>query len=349
MKRRDFMKVVGAGAVGVQAGCATLPLRGDELFSAERLDAFLAQYDSGLATIDRGSDRRPFGSPGGSEGARGEAMAKRALRSLYAVGAFADLEVEEQAHPGVQARMARLLPELSESLQECTAYLEVTAPGSRLRIREALAENPDLPLQLAEAVDDAGGAAGVSARTRRKFRLAATQLGFRLRHHDPALLAGEYVTKVRKIEAWSGDRARLQRQIVARIGAASLADKEARFVAAQGRWATLVSYEQEGIVTAAPGPTPGSGAARAAAWSFGIGLVAGGLGLLMLASGEFAGVFGLTVGAAALVVGLILLLISGVQYGVHRITQPSTAQAAAPSAPEATPVAVEGPGPPGEK
>lgn len=238
---------------------------------------------------------------------------------------------------------------MTESLRECTAFLEATIPGKdSLHVRQALEADPSLPLQLAEVVDAAGEAAGVSARTRRKFRVAATQVGFRLRHHGSAMLAGEYVTKVRKIEAWSGDQARLQRQIAARVGEASLFEKQARFAAAQERWAAVLAREQVSGGFDDEPSRPWSGPLRAAAWAFGIGVVAGGVGALVVSSGDITGAFAITVGAVALIVALVLLMVAGVRYASSRSrddeaeTDEAVPSAALDPRPDET-------GPPGEK
>ncbi len=316
MKRRDFLRAaaVGVGAVSAQGGCATVPASRGDRFSTDRLDAFMDQFDHGLAAIDRGRGLGAFTAPADEQGARGEAMAKRALRSLYAVGAFADLEVEEQAHPGVQARMAQMLPEMAESLRESAELLDSATPEERTRVRETLRNDPSLPLQLAEAVEDAGDAAGVSARTRRKFRAMATHVGFRLRHHDPSVLAGEYVAKVRKIEAWSGDEARLQRQIAARVGEAALLEHQARFAAARERWSEILGPEGSG---GGEVEQPWKRSLRTAGWCFGLGVVVGGIGAIMVASNVFAGVFPITAGAILVTVALVMLLVAGIQAAVH--------------------------------
>src|SRR5512146_1234091 len=135
MKRRDFLRTaaIGIGATSVEGGCVSVREGGPDFFSVERMSAFLAQFDHGLAAIDRGERLGPL--PRG-DGAGGSAMVKRALRSMYAVGAVSDLTIEEQAHPGVQARMTRLLPEMTQSLQECTAFIEATLPRSGEQVRD---------------------------------------------------------------------------------------------------------------------------------------------------------------------------------------------------------------------
>ncbi len=319
MKRREFLRtaVVGVGAAGLEAGCATARPPPERRYSIEQMDAFLAQFDRGLASIDRSERLGPLRSPGNGQGS---SMVKRALRSLYAVGAVADLDVEDQAHPGVQARVARLLPEMEHSLRECAALVEGMSPRDAGLVREALRADPSLPVQLSEWVDDAGGAAGVSARTRRKFRLAATHVGFRLRHQDPILLTGEYVAKVRKIEAWSGDDARFQRQIAGRVGQEVLLADQARFRAAQLRWAALgadgVSPDAPtDAVAQQPAPEkPGAAQLRAAAWCFGIAIVAGGLGAILASSSAGAvGAGFLTVAVVLLIVAIILAIIGAVR------------------------------------
>jgi hypothetical protein len=307
MNRREFLKATAVGLGSAQAGCATLPIaERQDPFSPERMREFLGRFDAGLAAIDAGRDLRVGGVPApdlpGAE--EGVAMAKRSLRALYAVGAFADLSLEEQAHPGVQARMGRMLPELERSLRESKALVEGMTPGHRAALQEALRRDPSIPVKLAEAVDDAGGDAQVSARTRRKFRTLTTQVSVRLRHQDPAVLMNEYVNKVRKLEAWSGTEAELQRQLAARIGREALGEQEARFADARRRWSELLG-PAEGAGDGADG-APWRGPLRTAAWSFGLGVLT--IGIAFAASNIYVA----TAGAILIVVALIALVTAGV-------------------------------------
>lgn len=306
MNRREFLRTtaVGLGAVGTQGACATLSAPRPDAYSPDRLREFVARFDAGLAAIE-GSGLAGFPAPAGPRSARGAAMVKRAFRSLYAVGAFSDLELEEQAHPAVQERMASMLPEMAESLRESTEFLETTTPAGAARVRRALQAEPTLPTRLAEAVDSGGDDAGVSPRTRRKFRAIATQVGIRLRHHAPAVLAQEYVAKVRKIEAWSADEARLERQIAAQIGRESFLEREQRFAAAQRRWAEVLG-EGDG---AGGGERHASwrGSLRGAGWCFGLGALAA--GVAVASENPFVA----TAAAVLLIMAVVFLLVAGIQ------------------------------------
>lgn len=306
MNRREFLKTTAVGlAAGTQGACATLPAPRHDTYSPERLRELLVRFDAGLAAIDGGGfgGLRPAPS---APGARGAAMVKRAFRSLYTVGALSELELEDQAHPAVQERMARMLPEMAESLRESAALLESATPADAARVRQGLKGAPALPIQLAEAVDGEGAEAGVSPRTRRKFRAIATQVGTRLRHHDPAVLAQEYVAKVRKIEAWSADGARVERQLVARIGRESFLDREQRFSAAQRRWAEVLGA-QDGAGGGDAVAAPWRASLRGAAWCFGLGAIA--TGLAFASENPFV----VTAAAVLLVTAVLFLLLAGLQ------------------------------------
>lgn len=321
MDRREFLKATAAGAAGVgafgtQPGCAGVIVAArPELFEPARIEAFLSRLDAGLGAIDRG-ERLPDITAAAASDPRHSAMVKRALRSLYAVGAFGDLEIEEQAHPAVQARMADMLPEMAESLRESGELIESGTPDQARRVREALRRDPSLPVRLSEAMDGAGAESGVSARTRRKFRAIATHVGVRLRHHDAGVLAGEYVAKVRRVEAWGGDRASLERRLIAQMGEGRFRERQARFQAAEARWAEVL------------GPTAGAGdgdvAGRprwqrhliGAALAFGLGVLGLAVGLASADGGEGAGLIVATVGAVLLVTAVVLLIAAGVSAAI---------------------------------
>jgi hypothetical protein len=322
MDRREFLKGAAAGVAGTAvagSGCAapSAHVRSRPRRSVEEMQAFLERFDRGLDAIG------PEGSLRGllRAGTRWDEakfrevtpLFNRTLRTLYAAGAVGELEPEDQLHPGVQARMWRLAPEIDGVVREHERLLAGLGPADHARMQAHLRADPELPLRLAEALDDAADENGLGPSRRGRFRLAATEIGTRLRTQPPALLVGEYLDKARRIEERGDGVGALQRAIAGRAGEAAFWDArewvDRETLAWRERLAAAGSGDGEG-----PDPAHRSAAGRMglrALRTLGYGVVVGGVSAAIVSAGAPEGVLGVTAGVILVAIGLIELLLSG--------------------------------------
>ncbi len=344
MDRRGFVGGLAAGAgLGIAtsaAGCGAGFVGAGTRLEVEpgEVERFCARFDDGLPRIE---SRSPVSGAlaremlTGSREARrfaehADPIARRALRSLHVAGAYGDLSEGARAHPHVQERMARFAPEMDASVVELKTLLATMPEEKRREIGRAL-RNGEPAMQIAEAIDEEARALDVSVRSRTKLRAAARHVAFRLSRQPPSLFIDEYVAKIDRVAASRGI------DILAQTGAAAQVT-ERMFWKAQRRDVQAETQRSEGRERgqglAAPGsaqPTswsdlerppqhppepartsPGQGTIITGGWMLGIGAAVFAIGGVVLAAGEFAGVFVMTAGALGVIVGLVVLIIGAI-------------------------------------
>jgi len=319
MKRREFVKTMAAGAAASASGCAGLGLGrlipGAEM-SMAAMDRFLGRFDSGLLAIAQGSMFDEVTAVVGREHAErrrarfehAEEMGKRAMRSLYVAGMFRDLPEEARLHPGVQERMWRAAPEMEQSVHEMTETLDNLPEEKRMRIKRLLEERPDAVAGIGEAIDRRASEANIPLKRRLHLRRMMFEVGGRLRH-SPTLVIDEYVDKVRRVEAWSGDQAEIRRRLVARYGEDYLWQLEKRSEEIRRGWqaGNYPSYPGPDDYKTNDGPNP----------AVVTGLVVMGLGIVVLATsgivasrgGGMGGAYGMTAGGILVLIGIIVAVV----------------------------------------
>ncbi len=326
MDRRDFLKstaaagIAGTGLVTPDRARAALP---PPASSSADLDRFISRFDRGLQAIDRGSLLAGLLPPGvrldGPRAREGEALFRRSLRTLYATGSFLELAPADQLHPGVQSRLRGLLPEIDGTVEAHQRLLAGLRPEDHATLQRHLQGDPGLPLRLAEMLDDAAIANDLALSKRGRLRLAATEMGTRLRTQPPSLFIGEYLEKARRMQERDADAGATERVLMARLGEEgfweyrSWAEREAlawrERLAAEGS-----AGDEPGGATpiADEGAMPPSAKmARSGARLLGIGTLVGGLCALTQLGGMNALIFGVTVGVVLMLIGLVLLLAAG--------------------------------------
>lgn len=340
MERRDVLKF-GVMTAGLgSSGCAAL-LAHPATVSASQLPDFLGALDASLERLGKTSlfdallpaERTPELN---ERAARGEALAKKTLRSLLLVGTLQELPPEQLAHEEVQARLRAHMGEFDDAMFGTTSLLEGLSPTERERLSQALRDDPALGMKVMGALDEEAASFGVSLGQRTKLRAVSSHACSRLRQ-SPELTFSEYAAKMRKVEARHGARAEAERRLAASVGASLLWD------GAQGEGGAVGGPEPltppplppplppgepleprplpEDARAATPGTQPlppprkrrrgspivltaGGVALGLAATLFGIGFAAqGGVLLITFTLGAIVGVIGLI----TLIVGLILL------------------------------------------
>lgn len=306
-------------------------------------DELLASIDKRLAWIDRQTlpdHVVPLSKLAKTEEASQDlaaktALTRKAMRALYVTGRFADLPDELKAHPGVQARLAAIQPDMDDAVLGMTALLEAMTAEDHRRMQRHLRNDPGLGERIARYVERPALEDGVPFRRRMGVRAGILQLTDRMRAQSPALVTEPLVRKVRRIEARPQAGAEQARMIASRIGEQAFWDHQEKIAAIHEAW--LAKLGPEGTmaatapVVAAPGPaaTPAAAAAPATEkqgdktvrtgaiiMGFGAGSVLAGLlfwgiaeatasdGLLIPAI-----VLGVTVGPILLIVGLITVIV----------------------------------------
>jgi hypothetical protein len=326
MDRRDFLKsTAAAGLAGATAGAAgragaaptALPPPASPPAELER---FLLRFDRGIAAIDRGdllAGLLPAGARlQGPRARAGEALFRDSLRALYATGSFLELAPADQLHPGVQSRMLGLLPRIEAAVAGHQRLLVGLGAGDHALLQGHLRRDPELPMRLAERLDDAAIAGGLAPSKRGRLRLAATEVGQRLRTQPPSLLIGEYLDKTRRLQERDGGAGSTERALKARMGEAAFweyrAWAERETLAWRERLAASGSAGDTPPVDPAAVP-PSTKLALSGAKTLGIGLLVGGLCGVTQLSGMNILIFGVTVGVVLMVTGLVYLLIAGIR------------------------------------
>jgi hypothetical protein len=304
MKRRDFIKMgaLGAGVAAVGGtGCASL-LGATAGISLPEMGGYLRKVDRGLESIDR-TVIYP-GDPAIAERFPEEnRMGQKAIKTLYMTAMFADLPPEGQAHPGMQRRMEKALPEMDEAIFGTSDYLAARTLGELDRVQRELKRRSDPAMAIGGWLDREGGRHGLSTKRRLQTRQMFAHVNGRLKNRDPGRFRDEYVAKVRKMRDRPWARADLERRLSARISEDAFWAKQEK---SASRYRKL--YQEPVDAEKKDEGKPGGSTMTAGGIIMGIGAVTLGVGA-GVASVNFSGVIMMTVGAVLLIVGLIVLIV----------------------------------------
>jgi hypothetical protein len=364
MKRRDILKLGAAATAGSTigstvggAGCAAVFPTLEGGTSAPSAEGFLAHLDQHLQRVDKSRFVEEFvaaraSAPPSPEAtaalAEKDALFRRMLRTLLVTQSFRDLEPEAQLLPEVQARMTGHLDEVGATVFEVSDMLASLDTHQRAQIRRILREQPDLPMALAESIDQQ--ASGISVKRRLQLRSMMASTAFRMRHGDPSSIIDEYVAKVERVRAQGegdamtldvaqqvGERAfwRYQQHLAqTQPGAAAPATPPAAPAPAPATPAPAAPMPAAApppapAATTAPGATAprafapepprrhprGGNAMRAGAYMMGIGTVVFATsGALLNASEGIGWAFGVTAGALLFAIGFVSLVVGALVY-----------------------------------
>jgi hypothetical protein len=334
MERRDVLK---AGALGVAAatvgpGCATVPHPEGGAIGAGPAGTgaeFLALLDRQLGYVGHARFVDEFVTRSHGAARRPEVQQvvdtsddafRRMLRTLLITQGFRDLSVENQLEPDVQARMTDHMSEIDATVFEVADRLAAIDAAQHARVQSALREQPDLAMQIGEAVDAHAAAAGLSRARRRQLRTMMMQTAFRLKHEAPGSLIDEYTQKVTRMRQ-DGDQSALALAVSERIGR-------------QAFWAYQKRVAQ--APDASPPPPPGASppgpaqqptapvaapgsqghkytVLKAGGVMMGIGAVTAGVSALIVSSGGADGfLIGITVGSILFGLGLLFLIVGAI-------------------------------------
>lgn len=221
---------------------------------------------------------------------------RAAVKSLFLLGFFRDLPDQARFDAGVQLRMWRAVPDMESSMAGMASLLENMTPADSARVSARLQADPGLPMRVCESLDNHWCRDALSGRRRAHLRTIVSELAFRLQHQPPSLLIHELVGKYAKATAVPDADARKDEMIKTAGDVTSWAS-----VAPRMKRDADENIDEE----IAPLMLVGLGL-------LGLGAVVFGVSYLIVIAGSFPGLFGMTLGALLLLVGLIIVATGGV-------------------------------------
>jgi hypothetical protein len=250
------------------------------------------------------------------EMAEPDALARKALRTLYFTAMFNDLPEKNQRHPEMQKRMQKQLPEIDDAIFGMAAYLDSQSKEDLDELQQILKKNRDTGAKISEAINKEAKRIGVPLARRAQIRTMATYGAWRMQAQPPSLLVEEYVGKVKKVAAKHGQAEALKRYLATSMG-------DRAFWKHQRKLAQVVPHPAPEPMQATPlqpevkrpSPSPGGGVLNAGAVLMGITVVLGAWGGVMvgtlasLSGGWLVGAVMLTHGVLTLVAGLVCLIV----------------------------------------
>lgn len=326
MKRREFLQttaaVGGLGAASAATGCATLggPARAPRLDPA-RMQGHITRLDDALVGIEH-----DMVIPGPADPERERAV-RDALSTLVRVGAFIDLEPEDQAHPGMQARMREAMPQMDRALRGSLERIERMTPTERADLQRTLRENPGVLDDIGAYVDRHAAHADMPLTQRTRWRTLLKRIGPRMRQSLDMTLDA-YGRKAHTLMARVGSEAEMERTLVGRLGQEAYAERLRRMEAATQGWEALgVSASTGSAAVTANDTSTGAPRERYSYETFSASLITLGVGAAMtlvgqiiLATGVAEGMgllLGVTVGPIVIGAALIWLLVDALIYAVR--------------------------------
>lgn len=300
MDRRRFVELSAAGVPAVvalsSASCVPQLRRADSFGSPQPLAS--PQLDTYLLTMDRGLNRlatervlkpQAAAAQGGHAGVAdaqvadaNDALARAALRTLFAVGMLGDLPYENQIDGRVQERLWSLAPEIDETTSAMHRHLELRTSSEWADLQVRLQHRRNPAMEIVEQLSNGAEEMGLSRRRRLHTRALITQTSLRLRSQPPEVVVAEYLDQTRRVMESRAMDVMAQRNLAARLG-------EAAF------WNEREAARRE---------TPRG--LKTLGW--GLAIFAG--SAVIVAAGGFIAVFGMTAGAIVMLVGLVQLALS---------------------------------------
>jgi len=211
MKRRDAIKL-GAVAAGVGMGvpgCSLPKLVGTMQGPTGAAD-FNTMLDEQLAKLDgpgllqrlvTARTKQALTPEQTERIAAKDELFRRVLGTVLITQAFRELPEETRNEQAVQARMWSHYDQIGSTIFEIGDMLAELSPQDRAKLRTTLEDNPDLSMELGEALDARAARAGISKTRRLQLRRMMSQTAFRLKHNHAGSMIDEYVAKVEKLRA----------------------------------------------------------------------------------------------------------------------------------------------------
>ncbi len=340
MKRRDFI-FGGAASVGLVAGESEAATPATLNFDPAALEATLNKIDERMGSF-REMDFAPREATNTAEQelfASRTRVTRAAIRTLYFTGQFMELKEHERLHPGVQARMARMQPEMDEAVDGMATFLEALTPADHKKVQDDLKADPELSGRIGDLLQQVAKEDGMSFSRRFDMRVAIDDFTRRMQTQNPAIVIDPYVQKTRKVQANAGTLEERERALQVRAGEKAFWEFQQRSKAHVNAWdevyearpridlAQLERMYPEDAMERVDRTAKPSKLMRIGGYLMGAGFGSAALGGIFYliaaanatsasASGFFipALIFGVTIGPGLLLAGLIVLIIGGIWY-----------------------------------
>lgn len=287
MDRRTFLRgSAGAAAASLfDFGCATTGAASEPSPPAD-VDAHIQRYDHIMAGI-RSAPMRVAFRP------EEESLVRGAMASLFAAGSYADLDPEWKKESRVERRLLESMPTMDHAVFGMTDYLERLEATERHAIHQRLRQPDGLLDEIVEGLGVPAAALGVPEKRRRHLEQLTRDTGARFIHQPPSIVIDDTVSGIRRLETrhgWTPDsRALMAAQIQKRLKTESTEEYVNRIKSRDKDYA-------DHLITAG-----------AITMGVSAGVIGVGLGVAFGAGIE--GLVIVTIGALALVAGLIVLIV----------------------------------------
>ena len=207
--------------------------------------------------------RMPHGPEADAELASTGTLVRQSIRSLYLTGRFLDLPDTMKVHPGMQARLRAIQPEMDDAVLGMTARLERMTADDHRSVQTHLQKDDLFGERLARVLEKTASDDGLSFQRTFGVRSATLELSRRMAAQSPGLVLDPLVRKVRRIQAHPRSDAEQARVLAARVGEEAFWAHQERVALLAQAWETrlgsasaLATSSYSWPTPAAPAPTP---------------------------------------------------------------------------------------------
>ena len=196
MDRRELLKLGALAGVGgltsaVGEGCLLPSLLSDTDPSAPPdMDAYLATIDRGIERIET-RDPQAEGLGYADRDSERDQLCRKSMKALFLTAMFSDLPPEGQAHPGMQDRMWKAVPDINEAVFGTVDLLRRQTPEHLGVLQTKLRGATNPGMLLADRVDRGASSCGLNGRRRVQTRTMFAHVDGRLRKQPASLLIDE--------------------------------------------------------------------------------------------------------------------------------------------------------------
>jgi hypothetical protein len=256
IERREILKLAAAAAVAGAPGCASPPRSAPASpasvanvaaqLDPVAADALLAKIDARMEWLRTASlpedvlplSRMPRGPDADAELAATGTLVRKSIRTLYLTGRFLDLPDTMKVHPGIQARLRAVQPEMDDAVLGMTGRLERMTPDDHRHVQAHLQKDDLFGERLARLLEGTASGDGLSFQRTFGVRSATLELSQRMAAQSPSLVVDPLVRKVRRIEAHPRSDAEEARRLAARVGQEAFWAHQERLALLHDAWAT---------------------------------------------------------------------------------------------------------------
>lgn len=197
MERRTFLSTVALGAGAAGAGAIWLPgcgAPGAPTLRAHQIDDLLGRLERGVGRVRAA----PHG------GAVADRVIRVGLEALVVADVARSIPAGTHLPPALADALGRSVPVLDDCVVAYHTLLEEAPRSMRRKLDQAFRAKPDLAMDVAEQIDEHAAEIGVSADSRRRLRGVATNVGARVRRQSSSAIIDDCVAKMENVVARGG-------------------------------------------------------------------------------------------------------------------------------------------------